>query len=183
VLYSTTNNNNITLYGEDCLFVKAPSQGFIKILGRKASLPKALFMHWWLFNLQRKSWLRSYLIIRHKDLKILIHVEAADITLEKVSNFQTECLVFFNTPRAWNLIGRPTRGWKWEENWTEKKLLDSNKFWRKNLNLIQRALHNPPDSSILISCRNDSNILYNQHQFQKNTKFSGDDFAVVPGHM
>jgi len=33
------------MYGEDCLFVKAPSQGFIKILGRRAFLPKALFMH------------------------------------------------------------------------------------------------------------------------------------------
>ena len=67
----------------------------------------------------------------------------------------------FNTPRAWNLIGRPKRGRK-EENWTEKKLLEANKS--KILNLQSKVLHNPPDSSILISCDNDSNILYNQQQ-------------------
>ena len=54
MLYSTTDNDNITIYGEDCLFAKAPSQGNIKILGRGAFLPKALFMHWWLLDLQIK---------------------------------------------------------------------------------------------------------------------------------
>ena len=183
MLYSTTNNNNITLYGEDCLFVKAPSQGFIKILGQKAFLPKALFMHWWLFNLQRKSLLPSYLIsVATKIWKYWFWYK----TLDKCQIFKQNVWSSLKhwEPEIWSADRREGANETQEEKMDGEKLLESNAFWeRKKLNLIQCKLHNPPDSSILISCRNDSNILYNQHQFQKNYNIFRGDFVVVPGHI
>jgi len=110
------------------------------------------------------------------------------------------CVLFniycvFNTLRAWNLIGRPTRGWKWDirGKLDGEKLLEFNKFWNfvgsqqilktcqnstnfeeKNLNLIQWLLHNPSDSSILIfRCNEKQHSLQSTSVFLKPTIFGG----------
>ena len=89
-----------------------------------------------------------------------------------MSNCQTGCLVF-------SLIHRELEIWSADRKEGEKKKIGRRKIvgiLRKIQQNLKTNPTNPPDSSILISCRNDSNILYDQHQFPKITTISAADF-------
>jgi len=78
---------------------------------------------------------------------------------------------------------RPTEKREKRRKLDGEKIVGIQQILRKIQQILKKNPTNPPDSSILISCRDDSNILYDQHQFPKITTFSAADFSVVSSHI